>query len=406
MALAGTNLEQARSYNRRVVVEIVRLSGPISRAEIARASGLSAQTVSNIAEELLRAGLLVASGRRTGGRGQPPIELQLDPAGGFTIGLSLDHRRLVAVLVDLAGDRRAEVEIATAAPTPAEALPLMADAVARLRRSARVAGRRILGAGVVMPTLFEAGSPISFGPTSLPAWDGFPLTERLSARLAMPVLVENDATAAAVGEQLYGAGRGLGDFLYVYFGVGLGSGLVVGGRPYRGAGGRAGELGHLVAVPGGRPCLCGNRGCLERYVSLAAAQAVASGPQADAADIDPARLEAAFVAGDPQLDAWLTEAAGHFRTALASVENLLDPETVILGGLLGPAMRRAFIKRLGPLAPSVADRPGRARPRVVEAALGPETPALGAAALPLFHRLAPGLRPEEGAEAASSTFAF
>ncbi|BBK41905.1 sugar kinase [Allostella vacuolata] len=406
MALAGTNLEHARSYNRRVVVETVRLHGPLSRAEIARATGLSAQTVSNIAEELLESGLLAAAGRRTGGRGQPPVELALNPGGGFTIGLSLDHRRLVAVLVDLAGGRRAEVEVATAAPTPAEALPLMADAVGRLRRRARVEAGRILGAGVVMPVLFEAGSPVSFGPTSLPAWDGFPLTERLSALLGMPVLVENDATAAAVGERLYGAGRDLRDFLYVYFGVGLGSGLIVGGQPHRGAGGRAGEIGHMMAVPDGRPCLCGRRGCLERYVSLAAAHAALAGPDADAADIDPAGLEAAFLAGNPGLDAWLTEAAGHFRAALASIENLLDPETVILGGLLPPAMRRAFLDRLAPLAPSVADRPGRARPRIVEAGLGPETPALGAAALPLSHRLAPSLRSGEGAAEGASAFDF
>ncbi|BBK32595.1 putative NBD/HSP70 family sugar kinase [Stella humosa] len=404
MALAGTNLEHARSYNRRVVVETVRTSGAISRAEIARATGLSAQTVSNIAEELLGAGLLVASGRRTGGRGQPPIELAINPGGGFTIGLSLDHRRLVAVLVDLAGERRAEVEIATAAPTPAAALPLMADAVARLRRAGRVEGARILGAGVVMPTLFEAGSPVSFGPTSLPAWDGFPLTERLSALLEMPVLVENDATAAAVGERLYGAGRDLRDFVYVYFGVGLGAGIITGGQPHRGAGGRAGELGHMVVVPGGRPCLCGNHGCLERYVSLAAAHAAVAGPDADASDIDPARLEAAFLAGEPTLDAWLSDAAGHFRAALANIENLLDPETVILGGLLPPAMRRTFLARLEPLPPSVAARPGRAMPRLIEAGLGPETPALGAAALPLFHRLAPRLA--TGAAGGASAFDF
>ena len=377
---AGTNLEHIRDFNRRVVLEAIRHHGKLSRAELARRSGLAVQTLSNIAAELVAAGLLLESRRPQNGRGAPSIDLALNPQGGFTFGISVDDRRLLMVLVDLTGGVRARHEEALDDVAPRPVLDRIARAARRLLRQEAAAKGRVLGAGVVLPSVLERGNPVRLGPTTLPDWQDFPVAERLGARLGVPVLVENDATAAAVGERLYGVGRQLRDFLFVFIGAGIGAGLILSGHPYGGSSGRAGELGHVVSVPGGRPCPCGNRGCLERYASLSAAQAALTGRPEGSARVDPAGLLRAFEAGAPALLAWVAEAALHLEQAVGLLANLLDPEAIVLGGPIPAPLLAALLARMPPR---------RQRPRLLCAEAGLETPALGAAALPLFADVAP-----------------
>jgi predicted NBD/HSP70 family sugar kinase len=384
-ATGGTNLGHARSFNRRVVLEAIRLHGPLSRASIARQTGLSIQTISNIAEELNESGLLREHGLRNIGRGAPALDLALDPDGGFTFGISLDHRRLVVVLVDIAGRQRRQQTVDIDGLAPTAVVALIAQTATELARQERAAKKRLWGAGVVMPMLFENGHPIAFGPTSMPAWQDYPVVEQLTATLGMPVLLENDATAAAVGEQLYGVGRRLKDFFYIYIGVGVGGGMILDGHPYRGFAGRAGELGHVVVEPDGRPCGCGNRGCLERYASLSAAQAALDGMTEEAVQVDLTAL----ASGASALDDWLDLAARHLRTAAVMITNLLDPEAIVLGGIIPNVLLDGLIARLHRGALLGASLP-RAIP-VLRAEIDLESPALGGAALPLFDGLAPAL---------------
>jgi predicted NBD/HSP70 family sugar kinase len=386
--LAGTNLEQARGFNRRVVLETVRLYGPLSRAEVSRATSLSVQTISNIAEELRDAGLLLETPRRASTRGAPGFDLALNPEGGFTFGVSLDHRRLSVLLVDLAGEVRGSTGRSLADAEPEKVLAFIGTAVGGLIDEARIDPTRIWGVGVVLPGLFEHGSLVRFGPTSVPQWSGFPLVDRLSQQLAMPVLVENDATAAAIGEALYGTSRSLTDFFYIHVGPGIGGGMILSGHPYRGSG-NAGELGHIVTESGGRPCLCGNHGCLERYASLATAMAAVTG--ADEADVavDLDVLELAHAAGAPALLRWLDEAAKQLGRAIVIIENLLDPQTIVLGGSMPASLLDALAARLDPLPPGLGSWRTANQPRLIRATSGLDTPALGAAALPVFEGMVP-----------------
>jgi predicted NBD/HSP70 family sugar kinase len=379
-ATGGTNLVHARTFNRRVVLETIRLHGPLSRASIARRTGLSIQTISNIAEELGASGLLREEGLRNVGRGAPALDLALDPDGGFTFGISLDHRRLVVVLVDIAGRQRHRETMDIEGLAPNAVVALIARTASTLARQERAAKKRLWGAGVVMPMLFENGHPVAFGPTSMPAWQDYPVVEQLTAALTMPVLLENDATAAAVGEQLYGVGRRLKDFFYIYIGVGVGGGMILDGHPYRGHAGRAGELGHVVVEPGGRNC-----GCLERYASLSAAQAALDGMPEEAVQVDPAAL----AAGAGVLDDWLDLAARHLRTAAVMIANLLDPEAIVIGGIIPNVLLDGLITCLQRTEMHGAMLP-RAVP-VLRAEIDLESPALGGAALPLFDGLAPAL---------------
>lgn len=390
MLLNGSNIEQAGSYNRRVVLEAVRLTGPISRAEIARATSLSPQTVSNIARELESLGLLRDDGRRRVKRGQPPKDLTINPDGGYTVGLQIDRQHLIAVLVNLTGEILQRRDIVVENPVPEEALPLMAAVVEDIVAQSQLARERIFGVGVVMPGPFEVDGLTSVGPTTLPGWSGVDVGASLTARLGLPVLVENDAMAAAVGERFYGAARDLQHFFYLFIGTGLGSGMILEGQPYKGAWGNAGEIGHMIVVPGGRPCPCGNQGCLEQYVSLHAAFAALheAGKPAHSAE-DVRRL---YDHGDPDLERWIDLAADQLRNAITSIENLFDPQSILLGGYLPDNIMNALMQRLEPLNPSVSNRRDRPHPRLTLATAGIDATALGAAVLPLFAMMSPSLQ--------------
>lgn len=386
-AALGTNPERARRHNRRVVLETLRQHGRLGRSDIASLTRLTAQAVSNIVAELLEEGFLVELGRRRTARGQPPVEFALNAAGGVTAGMEIAADHVTTVLVDLSGEVRAR-RVAPLPDLAVEAVQMVAANELGQVRAAKGMPERLLGCGVVMPGPFDFQGTLTVGSTALPGWTGQDVTALMSAALGTPVTIENDATAAAVGEHLYGVGRNLRHVCLVYFGLGLGLGLVLDGEPYRGAFGNAGEIGHLPAVAQGLPCVCGRHGCLERYVSPPALQEALRlagiGP-VDAAGI--ARLQAE---GHPAVLGWIAQAGALLAPVLAMLESLLDPETIVLGGALPDSVIDALIAA-APLPPCVARGGERPVPRVQRGTTGQFTAALGAAALPLLAATAPRL---------------
>lgn len=377
----GTNPERTRSHNRRVVLETVRQHGLLGRSDIAALTRLTAQAVSNIVAELVEEGFLVEQGRRRTARGQPPVELAVNPDGGMTAGMEIATDHVTTVLVDLAGKIRAQRSARLDDVTVAGVQRLAAAELAQAR-AANGLPRRLLGCGVVMPGPFEVEGMNSVGASPLPGWAGQDAGQLLTDALGTPVTIENDATAAAVGEHLHGLGRNLRHFCQVYFGAGLGLGVIIAGQPYRGAFGNAGEIGHIPVVRGGLACACGGQGCLERYASVhALAETLRAAGIADTGPDEIARLHAQ---GHPALLGWITEAAGLLAPVVAMLENLFDPETVILGGSMPDGVINSLISAMSPLPISVANRRGRTIARVQRGATGRLTAALGAAALPLL----------------------
>ncbi|KUL92963.1 hypothetical protein DK26_27095 [Bosea sp. WAO] len=392
MKLLGANMDHARRFNRRVVLETVRLQAPLSRAEITRATGLAPQTISNIIGELTEAGLVRSVSRRSGARGQPAVDLDINPDGGFTFGVSFGHGVLLVILTDVAGTVRDRVELDLASDAPAAVLDQIAATISAMLERQQVARQRVWGVGLVIPALFQDDRLVVLGEAALPGWKDFPLRQSLQDKLGLPVLLENDATAAAIGERLYGAGRTLTDFAYIYIGAGIGGGLFLRGQPYRGGYGKSGEIGHLVVDTGGRLCPCGNRGCLERYASVSLALKALG--DIDAATVrhgDLDRIAKALDEGDARLLAWLDEAAASLRQAVVMIENMLDPQTVILGGVLPLPVLEALVSRIEPLPRSVSLNKAAQTPRLTPAEMGPDTPALGAATLPVFDGMTPEL---------------
>lgn len=364
--LKGTNQETGRPFNKRIVLELIRRRGPIARTDIAGNVGLTVQTVSSIVRELEEDGYVVSERERPKGRGVPPSKLAVNPDGGFAIGLYITPLSVDGALVNLRGDLVARVHRDAERATPDEGFALIGELVAALRASEP--GGRLLGVGLAMPGPFGVESMSFVGSTTMAGWQGTAILDRLAETTGLPSFVETDMAAAALCEQLYGRGNDLSDYYYLFFGVGLGGTMVHDGEVLRGNWGNAGELGHVTVVPDGEPCFCGNRGCLERYVSL----------------------EALWRSGLPE-EKWVASVWPTFRQAVRTIENLFDPETIVVGGHAPAGLLDAVAAGSGDFGNSIAARRDRRLPRLVVASGGDGGDAVlrGAAALAVRGALSP-----------------
>lgn len=366
MALKGTNQEFGRPYNRRIVLETIRQHGPLARADIAGRVGLTVQTVSTIIRELEDQEYIAGVREVPKSRGYPATNLSINPDGGYAIGISLTPLGLEAALVNLAGEVVVRERRKLSHPSPETAFREIFRLVGKFK-AARL-GRRMLGIGLAMPGPFDVESMSFVGPTTLEGWKGVPVQQRLSEGSGLPAFIEVDHAAAALGERLYGAGRSFRDFYHLYFGVGLGGCMVQDGQPLRGSFRNAGEIGHLPLVPDGEPCPCGNRGCLERYLSLEAYE------------------RRAKLIG---IEGWISESMPLFRSAIVTIENLFDPETIIIGGLTNEALLARLVAASEPLANSISKRENRKAPRLMHSTVGNDAVLRGAGALAIAGVLSP-----------------
>ncbi|MFI8533005.1 ROK family protein [Streptomyces aquilus] len=256
---AGANLPALRSHNTALVLDLLRTAGGdgISRLELAERTGLTPQAVSKITGRLREEGLAAEAGRRASTGGKPRTVLRLVPEAGHAIGVHLDRDELRAVLVDLDGTVVGERCLPMDLGAGAEAV---VAGVARAAEGLAGAVASVLGVGVALPGPLDHVRGVLHRVTGFPEWDGFPLRDALAARLGLPVVVDKDTNAAALGLAVADEGA---SFAYLHLGTGLGAGLVIGGVVHRGARTGAGEFGHQVVQLDGPVCGCGNRGCIE-----------------------------------------------------------------------------------------------------------------------------------------------
>jgi predicted NBD/HSP70 family sugar kinase len=390
-ALPGTNLEQTKTSNRRAVFDAVRKDGPVTRAELAQTIGLTVQAISNIATELEEAGLVRQLGKRVGQRGQPAVELSLDPSGGYAIGLGLAYRRMTGVLVDLTGEVVASEAHDFTEREPAMTALALGRLTQRLIEKSGVDRDHIWGIGCSVPGTVENGTFWYDKVQEADEWTKFPLAAELEKLTGLRAFVENDATVAAIGERLYGVGRIAHSFFYLHFNLGIGGGLVMDGHHYRGAFGGAGEIGHMIVKPGGKLCPCGSRGCLEQYVSFYSAAETVCGPTRTPDEVPAEELAAYCRDGDPRMLAWQQEAGQYLRIAIRNIEAMFDPDTVVIGGGLPAELLEGLIAAATPLLPSMSHRHLSSLPRLMPAEHASELPALGAAALPMAVVMQPNM---------------
>jgi predicted NBD/HSP70 family sugar kinase/biotin operon repressor len=370
-------LESLRDANRRRVLEELRRRGTASRAELARATGLSRSTVSTLVGDLQGAGLVVereGEGRRQQGR--PPVLLTIDPGAGVVIGIDFGHSDVRVAVGDLSrrvlADRVAPCDTDNAG---LEAIDIAADLVDEALADAGVPRERVLAAGVALSSPVDHEDDTVHRSTILPSWTDIRPAAEIGSRLGVPVFVDNDANLGALAEMQLGAAAGRRDVVYLMIGSGIGAGIVVDGRVVVGAGGTAGEIGHMLVDENGPICRCGNRGCLETYAAGPAIVDLLNRTHGPDLTLDGV---IGLVRGGDQGAVRALQDAGHVvGKALAAVCNVLNPELIVIGGELSAAGDvllepiRAAIRRH-------AIRPAAEDVEVVQASLNERPEVLGA----------------------------
>ena len=384
---SGTNLERAHLLNQRVVLETVRLNEPVSRIEIARLTGLTNQTVFNIVEDLQQIGLIQNFGRKTAERGQPAKLFEINADAAFSIGLHMERDHVAAVLVDFKGVIRSRTYRGRFLATPEEALKQVYSSIGELRRANR--RRRIWGLGIALPGPidFRYGKVV-FSP-NFPGWEQVNVQDYFKKKTGLRVLIDNDATAAAIGESWYGAGRHLDSFIYVYVGVGVGGGIIANGRPHRGFRGGSGEVGHIIVDRGrnAKLCGCGKRGCLEAYLSLTALSQHLT--ESGIGYTKLPQLLGLYEEENKVLLSWLNAAASYLAEMMGNLHLLFDPEAFVIGGHLPGPLLTFLIERCSDIIGKIRRTQKGEFPRVLQGQLQEEAAALGAAVLPIDDLIAP-----------------
>jgi predicted NBD/HSP70 family sugar kinase len=367
-----------RGLNRQRIVDALIEAGPSTQADLARRTGLSAATVSNIVKLLLEDGTVAADAVTVSGRRATSIRLREN--GSVVVGIDFGRRHARIVVVTPGYEVVAERAIELPRGYPAlEGVLAVRDVLDRLMSEAGIARSAVLGVGLGMPGPIDRRTGTVVQGTILPEWIGVGRDD-LESVLELPVLFDNDANLGALAEVTWGAHTAVQHLMFVKIGSGIGSGLILDGRPYRGNIGVTGEIGHITVDEQGAVCQCGNRGCLETVAStnvmLELLYQRAPGEHGTH-DIVRRALE-----GDPGTLRVLEDAGAAIGAALGNVANLINPEVILVGGPLadvGDAIVQPIARSFGRHAvPRVAEST-----TIAVSSLGARAEALGAASLAL-----------------------
>lgn len=349
--LAKATRQHTKNHNSRLVLRVIYEDEAISRADIARKTGLTRTTVSTVVGELIEQGLVEETGAGQSSGGRLPVLLRIVHEAHGVLALSFEDTQIVGALVDMRGGIQRRVSLSLYGYRPAELPGYLSRLIDELRADATT---RILGIGLSMPGIVDPVRGIVRCAVNFGLVDA-PLRQVLQERYHLPVYLDNAAHLAALAEYMFGGGAASGNLVVISVGVGVGAGIVLNGTLFNGDGFGAGEIGHVVVADNGLRCNCGNIGCLETVASvpaiLRAARKYFSDPasrlrtlasSAAAVDLDVVRQ--ALEAGDPGVAAIVEEAGRYLGVAVANVVGLLNVERIVVTGaiaVLGPPLLEA-----------------------------------------------------------------
>ena len=382
--MRGEDSTGLRAYNERLMITVIRQAGALSKADIARTTGLSGQAATVIVNSLLDEGLLVKREQVRGRVGKPFTPIALNPEGAFSLGVKIGRRSLEVLLVDFGGAVVASRSAAYRAPLPAQTMALATgtalELIDSLKRKLRT---RIVGLGVAMPwVLHEWSDVLGLEREAIAAWREIDVADDLERATGLSVSLYNDATAACAAEMIAGDRIARSSALYIYLGTFVGGGVVINGRLHRGEQLNAGALGSMP-MDG-----TGDAGRPHQLIH-----------EASVIDLEQALTAAGFDASemfsphgrpdaDDIFDAWLRRAVEALSRAIVSAMSVVDFEEVIIDGLLRPDWRRRVVDGVTS-AYRRFDCTGLSPIEIATGSIGPKARVLGAALLPLIGRFSP-----------------
>lgn len=386
----GENQSDIHATNLAVVLDAIRRHGAISRTDLAQLTRLTPSAVTNITRELAELRLVRESGvKPVAGSGRKQVKLTIDNRYFAVIGVDIARTHVQSLLVQLTGGVVARTAMpCSAGEGPERLLALAGSQIDELQKEAKKLGLAVLGIGIGIPGPVDTSRGVVTSPPNFAGWRDFPLRRWVEERFHLPVCVDDDAKAAALGESWFGAGRGLDSIVYISVGVGIGAGVVLGGQLYRGVHDLAGEIGHVTVDANGPRCECGNIGCLEIMAAIPGLYRQAAALWCDD-QVGERELEELFdLTRYPDLARSLRDYAVRYLSAgVINAINAYDPQRIILGGRVLDAggllcdgspslleeIRNEVQRRAFPVAAGRVD--------LVERKLGADATGIGAATL-------------------------
>jgi N-acetylglucosamine repressor len=391
----GQNLDDVRIANRALIFRSIYEAGLISRAMLAKVTGLNPATITHIARELVQLGLVEEAGCGTSRGGRPGSMLRVRSQAGTIISIQLDRLFIRGMLANLSlEEKELEQRVSSAPLHPTDInLDLLLQCVRSLVGRAGETGRKLLGIGVCAPGPLDAANGILLSPPNFPAWVDINLRQILASEFHVPVFLDQDANACALAEKWFGATREYDNFVYVLGDGGLGGGLFLNGDIYRGSRNIAGEIGHTTVSLQGPRCSCGNIGCLELYASAHALeqrayQALSAGRSSQLFDMVAGNLERitlhaiaqAAREGDELCIELVTDMGVALGAGLLNICNMIDPQAIVIGGqisLLEDLIQVPLLERMS------ASNLSGTTPPVLFSKLRQDAPIIGAFSLVL-----------------------
>ncbi|MCY1665506.1 ROK family transcriptional regulator [Rhizobium sp. SL86] len=376
----GSNQVRVRAYNERLVLSLVRMYGSLSKADITRASGLSAQTVSVIMRALEKDGLLLRGEPQRGKVGQPSVPLRLNPDAVFSFGVKIGRRSADVVLMDFVGKIRLQVRQTYAYPKPEQIITIIMSGIERLEAQMSEEQRiRIAGVGIAAPfELWNWAEEVGAPPGAMDEWRGFDMQAEVAARVRHAVYLQNDATSACGAELVFGVGPSYPDFVYFFIGSFIGGGIVLNSAVFSGRTGTAGALGPLPVR--------GKNGENRQLLDIASIFVLEKLLLERGIDPQPLWYSANdWVDFGEPMEIWIRDTAEALAQAIVAAASVIDFGAAVIDGGF-PAWVRRRIVAATVEAVSRLDLQGVIIPDIIEGAVGAQARAIGGASLPIFAR--------------------
>lgn len=336
MRITG-DLNLVKKINKSIVLELLQKQSPISRASLAKQTGLTKATVSTLVAELMEDNLLYEIGTGESSGGRKPVMLVFRQDAGYAVGVDLGVNYIHAVLTDLKGGivREQRTSMKGGASTDA-VLGELKRTLRKLIGQAPPSPYGIVGIGIGVPGITDNKGTVLFAPNL--GWRNVPLQRLLEEEFGMPVTIDNEANAGAVGEKEFGAGKNASNLIYISIGIGIGTGIILKNELYRGTSGYSGEMGHISIQADGKPCRCGNIGCWELYASENALLEQAA-PLLPEGRNELEDLVALAGEGSAEAEALFARAGYYLGVGITNIINIFNPELIIIGNRFAEAER-------------------------------------------------------------------